>query len=90
MEDYVCQSCGMNLKTAQDFGTNADDTPNREYCTYCYQNGAFTRDVTMQEMMESNLKFLDHWNAETGNNFTPEEARPVLLGYLSSLNRWKN
>jgi hypothetical protein len=79
----------MDMKSTGDLGTNADGTPNQEYCTYCYQNGAFTRDVTMEEMLETNLKFLDHWNSETGNNFTPEEARPMLRNFLSTLTRWQ-
>jgi deferrochelatase/peroxidase EfeB len=86
----ICQSCGMNMKSPDDFGANADGTSNTEYCRYCYQNGAFTRDVTMDEMLETNLQFLEHWNAETGNNFTPDEARPKLLEFLSSLKRWEN
>ncbi|BEH00481.1 zinc ribbon domain-containing protein [Bacteroides sedimenti] len=89
MEENICQSCGMNMKAEQDFGTNADNTKNMEYCNYCYQKGAFTRNVTMEEMMESNLKYLDHWNAETGNNFTIDEARPILRQFLSTLKRWK-
>jgi len=89
MSDPICQSCGMNMKTAEDFGTNVDGTRNTEYCHYCYQNGAFTRDVTMNEMLETNLKYLDHWNAETGNNFTVDEARPILGEFLSHLKRWK-
>lgn len=90
MEESICQSCGMNMKTAEDFGTNADETPNHEYCKYCYQNGTFTSDVTMDEMLETNLKFLDHWNEETGNKYTPDEARPILGKFLSTLKRWKN
>lgn len=89
MNDPVCQSCGMNMKSAGDFGTNADGTQNQEYCNYCYQNGAFTRDVTMDEMLETNLKYLDHWNEETGNSFTPDEARPILREFLSTLKRWE-
>ena len=87
MEEKICQSCGMNMKSTEDFGTNADGTRNEEYCLYCYQNGTFTRDVTMEEMLETNLKYLDHWNKETGNNFTAEEARPMLRGFLSTLKR---
>ncbi len=83
-----CQSCGMEMKSPADHGTNADGTPNNEYCTYCYQNGAFTQDVTMDEMVEMNLQHLDHWNAATGNNFTPDEARPILREFLSTLKRW--
>ncbi|MDU1905182.1 MAG: zinc ribbon domain-containing protein [Dysgonomonas sp.] len=89
MEEQICQSCGMNMKSAEDSGTNANGTRNTEYCLYCYQDGAFTRDVTMEEMMETNLQYIDHWNKETGNNFTVEEARPILRQFLSTLKRWK-
>ena len=89
METQICQSCGMDMKSAHDFGTNADGTPNLDYCTYCYQNGAFTSEATVDEMLEKNLQFLDHWNAETGNKFTVDEARPILKEYLITLKRWK-
>lgn len=79
----------MNLRSPEDFGTDSDGTSNREYCHYCYQNGAFTRDVTVDEMLETNLQFLDHWNAETGNSFTVDEARPLLREFLSTLKRWR-
>jgi hypothetical protein len=42
----------------------------------------------MEEMVETNLEYLDHWNKETGNNFTPDEARPILREFLSTLKRW--
>lgn len=45
MEEKICQSCDMNIKTAEVFESNADGTKNMEYCHYCYQNGAFTRNV---------------------------------------------
>ncbi len=84
----ICQSCGMEMRSAADFGSNADGSPNSEYCHYCYQKGAFTRDLTIDEMVETNLEHLDLWNAETGNNFTPDEARPLLREFLSTLKRW--
>ena len=47
-----CQSCGMPLKQdPQSGGTNADGSKSLMYCSYCYQNGAFTRpDFTAQQM----------------------------------------
>jgi hypothetical protein len=38
----ICQSCGMPLEKAEDYGTNADGTSNNEYCVYCYKDGKFT------------------------------------------------
>jgi len=68
---------------------NANGTKSVEYCNYCHQNGAFTCKVTMEEMMETNLKYIDEWNKATGNNYTADEARPILRELLSHLNRWE-
>ena len=86
----ICQSCGMPLQQDVDFGTNADGSWNDDYCVHCYGAGAFTRpEITVGEMVELNLEFLDHFNAEQGSNYTPEEARKELIPFLSSLKRWK-
>ena len=42
-----CQSCAMPLNP-EVLGTNADGSKNEDYCTYCYQNGAFASECTMQ------------------------------------------
>ncbi len=85
----ICQSCGMVMKAPQEYGSTATGAPTTEYCTHCYRRGVFTHASTMEEMLENNLKYLDHWNEETGNNFTPDEARPLLREFLSTLKRWK-
>jgi hypothetical protein len=48
----VCQSCGMPLnKDPEKGGTNQDGTKTMMYCSYCYQDGSFTRpDMTAREM----------------------------------------
>ena len=48
MSESICQSCGMDMKSAEEFGTNADLSQNAEYCTYCFKDGVFTRNVTME------------------------------------------
>ncbi len=48
-----CQSCGMPMsKDPQGGGTNADGSKNSSYCSYCYQNGAFTFNGTVKEFQE--------------------------------------
>ncbi len=38
-----CQSCGMPMKKdPEGGGTNADGGRNADYCSYCFQKGAFT------------------------------------------------
>ncbi len=50
-EMRFCQSCGMPL-TEDVLGTNADGSKNEDYCMYCYRDGHFLQDCTMEEMIE--------------------------------------
>lgn len=46
-----CQSCSMPLDKPEILGTEKDGSKNREYCVYCYQNGAFVNPgMTLAEM----------------------------------------
>lgn len=87
MEDKkFCQSCGMPMEKTEDFGTNNDGGRNEEYCCYCYKEGKFTDDLTMEDMIQFNLKF----NEENGNPFgTREEARKMMESWFPTLKRWK-
>lgn len=49
-EKIFCQSCGMPMTEEAHFATNADGSRNEDYCCYCYENGAFKQDCTMEEM----------------------------------------
>ena len=49
-----CQSCGMALTRDEERGTEADGSRSETYCVYCYQQGQFLQDVTMEEMAEHN------------------------------------
>ena len=87
MEDKkFCQSCGMPMEKTEDFGTNNDGGRNEEYCCYCYKEGKFTDDMTMEDMIQFNLKF----NEENGNPFgTREAARKMMESWFPTLKRWK-
>lgn len=85
-----CQSCGMLLEQDSDKGTEADGTKSQEYCTFCYQHGKFTQDITIEEQVEHNLQDLDEWNKSTGLQLTKEEARAQLMEFLPTLKRWSN
>lgn len=47
----ICQSCGMPIDSPEMFGTNTEGINIEDYCIYCYENGGFTSDNTMEEMM---------------------------------------
>ena len=87
MEKF-CQSCGMPLREGV-LGTNVDSSANEEYCIYCYKGGKFTQDFTMEEMVDFCVKFVDQMNAASGTNYTPEQARELMMQYFPSLKRWK-
>ena len=87
-EQQFCQSCGMPL-TNEILGTNADGSKNEEYCIYCYKDGAFTGDFTMEEMVEFCAQFVEEYNKNTGQNLTREEYKGVLRQYYPNLKRWQ-
>jgi len=78
----------MPLTDEKTAGTNADGSLNEDYCAYCYKNGAFTNDFTMNQMIEFCLQFLDQMNEQAGWNLTPEQAREQMRRYFPQLKRW--
>ncbi len=89
MEMKFCQSCGMPL-SPEVFGINVDGSKNEEYCVYCYKDGAFTSNCTMDEMIEFCSKFVDEFNKNTGKSLSREQYKAELSKYFPTLKRWKN
>lgn len=85
MDVKVCQSCGMPMTEEGLFGTNTDGTKNEDYCCYCYVNGAFGKDETLEEMIASCAPIM----VQEGEFKTEEEAKKMLQEYLPQLKRWK-
>lgn len=82
--ENVCQSCGM-LMSPNDYGKNADGSVNKEYCKYCFPNGKFGKDETMEEMIESCIPF---WLNDDDCK-TKEDARNKMMNIFPNLIRWK-
>ena len=70
-------------------GTNADGSLSDEYCTYCYGDGSFTNNMTMEEMIEHCLQFLDEFNRDTGRDLDLDEARSEMRVAFKEYKRWK-
>ena len=85
METTYCQSCGMPLSKEEEWGTEADGGKNREYCAYCYQNGAFTDSRTMEEMIDFCLDMTKDMGIYTNR----QEAKNQMLEYFPQLKRWR-
>lgn len=85
MEQIFCQSCGMPLGSDKTiYGTEKNGSLNRDYCIYCYKDGAFTGHMTMEEMIEFCIPFT--LEAEPGK--TREEARAEMEQFFPLLKRW--
>lgn len=79
-----CQSCGMPMTRAADFGTNADGSMSNEYCKFCYENGRFTDEgITMEEKIEKNVAIA------TKMGWSEEKAREMATDIIPKLTRWK-
>ena len=83
-----CQSCGMPL-TDEVLGTNADGSKNEEYCIYCYKDGKFTQECTMDEMIEHCAQFVSEFNEGSGLKLTREEAIGQMKMFFPHLKRWR-
>lgn len=78
-----CQSCGMPMKKdPQGGGTNIDSTKNELYCSYCYQNGAFLFEGTVDE-------FQNHCKEMMIKSGHSKFMAWLLTRGMSRLQRWK-
>ncbi len=89
-QERVCQSCAMPLTKLEEHGTSEDGDLSTEYCSHCYSDGEFTNERTMDEMIETNLRFLSEWNKVQSTNYSEDEAREILKVHLATLKRWKD
>ena len=87
-EVKFCQSCGMPL-TDEVLGTNADGSKNEDYCMYCYKDGKFLQDCTMDEMIEHCSQFIGAFNEGLTNPITKEEYIGQMKIYFPQLKRWR-
>ena len=49
----VCQSCGINMRRAEDFGSESDGAPAEHYCAVCYVEGAFAHEAATSDVFIS-------------------------------------
>jgi hypothetical protein len=80
-EQQICQSCMMPLPNESSHGTNEDGSYNADYCHHCYQNGAFTSDVRLEQMIENCVPVMAHM-------MDADKARAYLAVKLPTLKRW--
>lgn len=79
----VCQSCGMLMDSQELYATEKDGAKNEEYCIYCYKDGAFAKEETLDEMIETCVPFM----VEAG--MAEKDVRKHLREKLPQLKRWR-
>ncbi len=83
-----CQSCGMPMTATEQFGTEKGGIVNKDYCVYCFKDGAFTQNMTMDEMIEHCAGFVEEYNKDSNQKLTKEQAVAQMKMYFPKLKRW--
>jgi radical SAM superfamily enzyme len=79
-----CQSCSMPLDKPELLGTEKDGAKSKEYCTYCYQNGAFINPgMTLEEMKTLVKGQMEKMKIDTG-------IINMAVSSLPGLKRWRS
>ena len=82
LPEHYCESCGMIL-TPADYGSDADGSKDEHYCKWCYEQGKYTYDTTMDAMIEDCAPRLAE---NTG--MSRDEAVSLMGAVLPHLKRW--
>ena len=80
-----CQSCAMPLSGDELFGTNGDGSKNEDYCKYCFKDGEFTSDMSMEEMMN----FCVEKMIEVHPEIDKSEAKSMMGEVFPKLKTWQ-
>lgn len=86
MNQHICQSCGMPMDAPQArYGTEKDGSLNPDYCSWCYNNGAFLGQLTMEEMIDFCLPF----NMQALPHLPQQQVLDAMRRLFPTLKRWK-
>lgn len=84
MPEHYCQSCGMMFTGPDQHGHEADGVETDEFCRWCYENGAYTYETTMEEMIEDCAPRM-----AKSMDWSVDECASLLGAILPTLSRWK-
>ena len=86
MQEKFCESCGMPMgETDEMYGTESNGSKSVDYCSFCYENGAFTNpNLTLEEQIESVAALM-----VKDFGFSPEDAMEQCKEGIPTLKRWK-
>ena len=73
----------MPISSVDQLGKNKDGSINKDYCKYCYDNGEFIDNVSMEKYIEMCSQF----GAQAG--MTNDEMKEFCTKLFPTLKRWK-
>ena len=73
----------MPISSVDQLGKNKDGGINQDYCKYCYNNGEFIDNVSMEKYIEMCSQF----GAQAG--MTNDEMKEFCTKLFPTLKRWK-
>ncbi len=79
----------MPLTSKKECGTNADGSTSFDYCRFCYKDGKFLQEGTMEEMIEHCSRFVDEVNKKMPVPITKEDYQQMMYGLFPTLKRWR-
>lgn len=79
----------MPMSATEHFGTNKDLTANKEYCCYCFDDGQFTEELTLDEMMDRYAELAESYCVQAEREFNREEVYKKIRQSFPLLKRWR-
>jgi len=79
----ICQCCGMPITSNNLKGTNKDGSLNEDYCVYCYKDGEFIHNVSMEEY----IAMCKQYGVQAG--MSNDEYEAYMKKLFPTLKRWK-
>jgi len=81
-----CQSCGMPMLRPEKFGTEASGEASRDFCCFCYKEGAFTEpSITKEQMLQKVTRIMVQ-----RRGMPEEKAESMANNIVPRLKRWTN
>ncbi len=75
----------MPMKKDEDYGTNADESKNDEYCCFCFKDGRFLDEgITMEQKIENLVEI-----GIIKLGMEEAQARTMARTTIPGLRRWK-
>ena len=72
----------MPIMEKEQLGTNIDGSLNNDYCIYCYKDGKFIDDVSLEEYIKMNVEFAEQ------AGMTEEQMKKHCEEIFPTLKRW--